>query len=968
MLILSVLLAGCLAAEELSAWELYEFGREAEKKGHMAQAYLLYSEAATLEPRNQTYWLRSQAVRSRAALESTPALPPRMDRVDALDGDAPPIEAATLMDLADARKALPPSQLAGGEQLRDFDLTGDSTKVYTDVAKAFGLDCVFDGDYTPMPALHFHLHGVGYREALHGLEVSTGTFIAPVSPKLFLVSKDTPDKRKQNEPVAAVTIPLPDAGVERDFTTLVDAVKQATGVEKTSIDSQTRMLVLRGSMSRLLPAKALVEQLLYPRAQVMIEMKLVEISRSRTTTYGVDFPTMFSLPSLTNWLSNQVTLPTNLSGFLSFGGGKSLIGLGIMSAAAAAQLSDVSTKTLWSTELRGEERQPATLHVGDRYPILTSGYFGASGSSITGSSGTTPTTGTTPGTTPTTTATIGTLTLTQATIAWTHTSAGVSPEAASVGVASSNGAIGYTATVASSSPWLVVNGAATGSGTLPATLAISPGASLTALGTGSYLGTVQVNASDGSVTYVTVTLTVNGGAQTLSVTPTTIPLAATSGSYSSQQTETVTSTVPGDLSAIVIGSGLSLSYSATAVVPGTPAGITVLANPAGLSALTYLGVLSVTVGSVTDETLVTFIVTAGGTLELSQGSIPWTYTSGGDLPVATNVSVSSTSSNITYTAVVSSANSWLLVDGATSVSGSLPATLTIAPSSTLASLSTGTYLGTVELNGSDGSVAYIDVTLTVNGGTASGLAVSPNPISVSAALGGSAASMTITVTSETAGELTATVTGSGLSLSGVPSSVTANHEATFTLIADPTNLAANTYIGALTVTVGDVTQTVQVSFSVGAISSGSNGTSIYTPVPSFSFEDLGIVLKVTPLVHDTDEVSLDIEAEVKLLTGNSVNGVPVVSNRSLKSSARLKMGEWAAVAGLLDTNEGRNISGLAGLSEIRFLAPLVSTHEHDTSRDEVILLLRPRLLNAPPSYHIAPAIAVGTDLRPATIF
>jgi len=88
----------------------------------------------------------------------------------------------------------------------------------------------------------------------------------------------------------------------------------------------------------------------------------------------------------------------------------------------------------------------------------------------------------------------------------------------------------------------------------------------------------------------------------------------------------------------------------------------------------------------------------------------------------------------------------------------------------------------------------------------------------------------------------------------------------------------------------------------------------------------------------------------------------------LKSVVRLKTGEWAAVAGLLDANEGRNISGLAGLSEIRFLGPLMSTHEHDTSRDEVILLLRPRLLNEPPSEHVPRTIAVGTDTRPAIIF
>ena len=967
MLILSVLLAGCVAAEELSGWELYELGREAEKKGHIAQAYLLYSEAAALEPRNQTYWMRSQAVRSRAAMEALPPLPPRTAGAGTLEDAAPPIEAASLLDLADARKPLPPSQLLGGDQLRDFDFVGDSKKVYADVAKAFGLDCVFDGDYVPMPALHFHLDGVGYREALHGLELATATFIAPISPNLFLVSKDTPEKRRQNEPVVAVTIPLPDAGVQQDFTTLVDAVKQVTGVEKTSIDSQTRMLVVRGSLSRVLPAKALIEQLLYPRAQVMIEMKLVEVVRSKSATYGVDFPTMFSLTPLTNWLGNQFTLPTSLSGFLSFGGGKTLIGMGIMNAAAVAKMTESSGKVLWSSELSGEERQPASLHVGDRYPVLTGSYYGSFGTSTT----TTGSTGTAGGTsTGTSTAeTVGTLTLSQASVAWTYTSAGVSPVDASVTVTSTNGAIDYTFQAASTSPWLLVNGEATGSGTLPATLTISPGSALTSLGTGSYLGTVQVNGSDGSVKYLTVTLAVNNGAQTLSVSPTPITLAGTPGGFTSQQSGTVSSTVAGDLSATIIGTGLSVSFPAsTTVAPGATATVTVSANPAGLSALTYLGILSVTVGAVTDETLVTFIVTSSGTLALSQSAIPWTYVSGGTLPAATGVTISSRSSGITYTAALTSASSWLLLNGQTAVSGSLPATLAIQPSSTLAKLSTGTYLGTVQLSGSDGSIAYINVTLTVNGGAATGLTVSPNPVSLSADLDGSAVSTTITVTSQTAGALTATVTGSGLSLSTVPSTIAAKTATTFTLYADPTNLVANTYNGTLTVTAAGVSQAVQVSFSVGAVASGTNGTSTYAPTPSFNFEDLGLVLKVTPFVHDTQEVSLDIEAEVKLLTGQSVNGVPVVSNRSVKSTVRLKTGEWAAVAGLLDTNEGRNISGVAGLSSIRFLGPLVSTHERDKSRDEVILLIRPRLLNAPPSDHVAPAIALGTDLKPATLF
>jgi general secretion pathway protein D len=965
-------MAGCLAAEDISAWELYEAGREAEKKGHMAQAYVLYSEAAALDPHNRTYWLRSQAVQSRAALEARPV--PRLSPTagaGSLDDAGPPLEAATILDLADARKELPPSDLAGDGPVQNFDLSGDSKKVYADVAKAFGLDCVFDGDYQPMPALRFRLEGVGYREALHGLELATGTFLVPLSPKLFLVAKDTPLKRTQNEPVVVVTIPLPDAGVQQDFTSLVQAVQQATAIEKASFDSQTRTLVLRDRLSRVLPAKALLEQLLYPRAQVMMDLKLVEISRDKTTTYGVDLPTMFSVTSLTNWLQNQITLPTNISGFLSFGGGKTLLGLGIMNASAAAQMSQSSGKVLWATELRGEERQPATLHVGNRYPVLTAGYFGSSGSSTTTTGGTSTGTGTGTSTgTGTGVTGVGTLTLSKASVAWTYTSAGVSPQAVSISVTSTNGAIGFAATATSSSPWLVVNGANTTSGTLPATLTVSLGAGLTALGTGSYVGTVQVSGVDGSVAYITVALAVNGGVQNLTLTPSTIALAADTSGLTAQQLVTVESSIGGTLSASVFGSGLSLTVSSTTVEPTTPASVTIQGNPTGLSALTYLGILSVTVGEVTEETTVTFSVTSSGSLQLSQSSVPWTYTSGGDLPASTTVTVSGSTTAASFTATASSANSWLLVNGATTASGTLPASLVLSPSSSLADLSTGTYPGTVQLTGSDGSIAYIDVTLTVNGGTASdlGLTVSPGSISLNASLQGSAVQQTITVTSTTAGTLSATVTGSGLSLSNVSATVDADVATTFTLFGDPTGLAANTYIGAVTVTAAGVTQTIEVSFSVGAISSGSNGTSIYQPVPSFNYEDLGMSLKLTPIVHDMSEVSLDIEAEVKLLTGQSVNGVPVISNRSLKSVARLKNGEWAAVAGLLDTNEARNISGLAGLSEIRYLGPLVSSHEHDTSRDEVILLMRPRVLSVPPNDHVPHAIPLGTDMKPATIF
>ena len=214
-----------LMAQQVSAWDLYEQGREAEKHGHMAEAYLLYSQAAGMEPKNRNYWLRSQAVKSRAALESKPTPPP--ETAADYETAAPPqrqLDKPTARDLAEARQPLPPSELNATPEIRDFDLRGDSKKLFEDVAHAYGLDCVFDGDYQPISAFRFQLQGVDYREALHDLEAATNSFIVPLSKKLFLVVKDTPQKRQEVEPAVAIEVRLPEATNQQDFNAMITAV------------------------------------------------------------------------------------------------------------------------------------------------------------------------------------------------------------------------------------------------------------------------------------------------------------------------------------------------------------------------------------------------------------------------------------------------------------------------------------------------------------------------------------------------------------------------------------------------------------------------------------------------------------------------------------------------------------------------------------------------------------------------
>ncbi len=141
------------------------------------------------------------------------------------------------------------------------------------------------------------------------------------------------------------------------------------------------------------------------------------------------------------------------------------------------------------------------------------------------------------------------------------------------------------------------------------------------------------------------------------------------------------------------------------------------------------------------------------------------------------------------------------------------------------------------------------------------------------------------------------------------------------------------------------------------------GLQAYAPPPSLQFADLGLVLKYVPYVHGPDEVTLEIEGEFKLLAGESINGVPVLSNRRVASKVRLKAGQWAVVAGLMNSAEARTMRGLAGLARLPVLGPLFRQESVTRDTSEILILLKPEVIGLPPSEDAAPPIWVGTEGR-----
>jgi general secretion pathway protein D len=129
-----------------------------------------------------------------------------------------------------------------------------------------------------------------------------------------------------------------------------------------------------------------------------------------------------------------------------------------------------------------------------------------------------------------------------------------------------------------------------------------------------------------------------------------------------------------------------------------------------------------------------------------------------------------------------------------------------------------------------------------------------------------------------------------------------------------------------------------------AISAVLGNQTYVPPFPSVSYEDLGLNLKAKPTVHSDGSVSLQLELEVRSLTGQSSNGVPVISNREYKGSINLKDGEPAVVAGQVSQTDTLSMSGIPGLGFLPGLNQAMVTNTKESDYDELMIVITPHVL------------------------
>jgi type II secretory pathway component GspD/PulD (secretin) len=109
-------------------------------------------------------------------------------------------------------------------------------------------------------------------------------------------------------------------------------------------------------------------------------------------------------------------------------------------------------------------------------------------------------------------------------------------------------------------------------------------------------------------------------------------------------------------------------------------------------------------------------------------------------------------------------------------------------------------------------------------------------------------------------------------------------------------------------------------------------------VPMIEYQDIGLTLTATPEVTRDDDVALTLDLKLTSLSGQSVNSVPVLNNRSFSGVVTLKQGEAAVLVSNVDKEESKAMSGQPGLTDIPGLNNLSNVNNSSTLTRLVVVM------------------------------
>jgi tetratricopeptide (TPR) repeat protein len=922
-----------------------ERGDQAESDGKLDEALLHYQEAVYYAPKETAYaekaaTLLSKIVRKHVDTAEQAALEGRMEKATeelrlALKIDPRNTIVAERLHQMKSMEDEPPSkaqmQVVGLPKLQprsgkqNLDLRGETRAVYEELAARFGIKASFDPDVMGRQ-VHLRVEDVDFDTAMTLLTTQTGTFWRALNPTLVFVAPDTPEKRKEYQPEAQQVFPLPAAVAPDEMTELLRVLRDITGATHIELDTRSRTITMRDTPAHLAIADQLLHEVEKARGEVLLDIELLEVDRGTLEKLGLTPPSSTSLILLTpkdiatlatstdlaNLLTNAQSVFSgkgfsSIPNFLLLGGGLSTFLLTLPNASVDFSDSLSLVRSGREVLLRAQDGKPATFFVGDRYPVtlsLLSSSLGSSGfvGSIGGSSTTFP----------------------------------------------------ETDFVVGSNPTALVAGPFTG-GTLPDLAVVFNNAAANTF-------TVLQNQDNGNFAQVAtppVTLGTNETGQ----------VAIGTGVFRTDSTK-FTTAQPHDV--ILVNStsnNVSVLLGNVDPTTGLPNGtfsealgspITVGTNPSSIIVADFNGdgILDFAVTNKGDNSISVFKGAGDGTFTQFPAS-PFLLNKSGVAETAPVAMLSGTfrQGDTSDLAVVNqtSNNVSILLDNIDQ-SGNI--TLTEARGSPITVGASPVAIATGDLNADgvgdlavvnqgDNTISLLMGSTTIDGTFVPGpvpflaTAATPTGIAIDSFANGASPDIAVSNT----GQSTLSIflgLGGGLFQTGVELNTSASPGFLIADVLTSSGLPDVALVAQGPTSGQGLVSVIQDSASLASAGSGSG----QTPYPGSEYMDLGLKVKATPSLHANNEVTLQLEFEIRALAGGNVNGIPILSNRTLTQTVRVRDDQPTLIGGLADREETRAITGLPGFAELPGVGYAFGGHSDNLTDTELIIMITPHRLRS----------------------
>jgi type II secretory pathway component GspD/PulD (secretin) len=278
--------------------------------------------------------------------------------------------------------------------------------VLTFIANTTGINVTYDRE-VPDRQVTVNLDGVTLIEALNQILTANQLTYKVLNERSILVFPDTAQKHVQYDEQVIQTFYVSN-GDPQELAQILSSLMRLPGLAVTPIiqaNKATNTIVVRGTRSIVEVLERVIERNDKPRAEIVIDVEILEVNRTRAKQYGLNLSeyaigTIFSPevspggitvnppangqnpdanPTVTNSgrsvAPSQVVSPPpfNLN-TISRGFTTSDFYLAVPTAIVRFLASDTTTKLVAKPQFRGAEGSKMSLRLGDRIPVISTSY------------------------------------------------------------------------------------------------------------------------------------------------------------------------------------------------------------------------------------------------------------------------------------------------------------------------------------------------------------------------------------------------------------------------------------------------------------------------------------------------------------------------------------------------------------------------------------------------------------------